>query len=515
MAGFLPAKDLATFMQPNSLLNGHPARTKIEAVEASTGPLGHGLPIAVGTAFAGKLDGSPRRTFVVVGDGELQEGSNWEALMTAGNHRLEHLCVVVDRNRLQQGAKVADTNDLEPLADKLAAFGFDVVEVDGHDHAALLDAFESVPSASGRPTAVVARTHKGYPISFMQDNVAWHHKVPYRRPGGPGARRAVDRPGGIVTTTGSAPVESLHDCRDAWVAALTDLAAADDRIVAVVNDSVGSSKLGPFQERFPDRLVNVGIAEQDMVGIGAGLANGGKIPFVSAAACFLTARAMEQIKVDAAYSRHHLVLVGQSPGMAYGELGPTHHSIEDLGWLRLIPDLTVVVPSDPTETYQAVTWAASHPGPVYIRVSRMGVPDVNPAGYQFRPGKAVTLREGTDVTVVATGVTVVRALRAADELAREGIEARVLSMPTIKPLDTEAVEAAARETGGIVTVEEALTSGLGGAVAEAVVTRHPTAMRFVGVPDTFAPTGAVEWLLDHFGISSPGIQSAVRDLLGR
>jgi transketolase len=199
--------------------------------------------------------------------------------------------------------------------------------------------------------------------------------------------------------------------------------------------------------------------------------------------------------------------------MAYGELGPTHHSIEDLGWLRVIPDLTVVVPSDPIETYQAVTWAASHPGPVFIRVSRMGVPDVNPPGYQFRPGKAVTLREGTDVTVVATGVTVVRALQAADELASDGISVRVLSMPTIKPLDTEAVEAAARETGGIVTVEEALTSGLGGAVAEVVVTRHPTAMRFVGVPDTFAPTGAVDWLLDHFGISSPGIQAAVRDLL--
>ncbi len=319
-----------------------------------------------------------------------------------------------------------------------------------------------------------------------------------------------------MTTTGTAPpVAAEHDCRDAWVAALTDLAATDDRIVAVVNDSVGSSKLGPFQERFPDRLVNVGIAEQDMVGIGAGLANGGKIPFVSAAACFLTARAMEQIKVDAAYSQHHLVLVGQSPGMAYGELGPTHHSIEDLGWLRLIPGLTVVVPADPTETYQAVTWAASHPGPVFIRVSRMAVPDVNPEGYRFRPGKAVTLRDGTDVTVVATGITVARALQAADALAREGISTRVLSMPTIKPLDTEAVEVAARETGGIVTVEEALTSGLGGAVAEAVVTRHPTRMRFVGVPDTFAPTGAVGWLLDHFGISSPGIQAAVHDLLGR
>jgi transketolase len=178
VAGFLPADELATFMQPQSQLNGHPARTKIAAVEASTGPLGHGLPIAVGTAFAGKLDGSARRTFVVVGDGELQEGSNWEALMTAANSRLSHLCVVVDRNRLQQGARVADTNDLEPLADKLTAFGLEVVEVDGHDHGALLDVLAEVPAASGRPTAVIAHTSKGHPISFMSDNVAWHHKVP-------------------------------------------------------------------------------------------------------------------------------------------------------------------------------------------------------------------------------------------------------------------------------------------------------------------------------------------------
>lgn len=177
-AGFLPPEQLGTFMQPLSQLNGHPARTKIDAVEASTGPLGHGLPIAVGTAFAGELDGSDRRTFVVVGDGELQEGSNWEALMTAGNHRLEHLCVIVDRNRLQQGAKVEDTNDLEPLADKLRAFGLEVVEVDGHDHGALVDVFAAVPAASGKPTAVIAHTHKGHPISFMSDNVAWHHKVP-------------------------------------------------------------------------------------------------------------------------------------------------------------------------------------------------------------------------------------------------------------------------------------------------------------------------------------------------
>ena len=178
IAGFIPPEQLSTFMQPLAQLNGHPARTKIAAVEASTGPLGHGLPIAVGTAFAGALDGSPRRTFVVVGDGELQEGSNWEALMTAGNHRLANLCVVVDRNRLQQGARVADTNDLEPLVDKLRAFGMEVVGVDGHDHGALVDVFAAVPAASGKPTAVIAHTFKGHPISFMSDDVAWHHKVP-------------------------------------------------------------------------------------------------------------------------------------------------------------------------------------------------------------------------------------------------------------------------------------------------------------------------------------------------
>lgn len=177
-AGFIPPAQLATFMQPLSMLNGHPDRKKIAAVEANTGPLGHGLPIGVGTAIAGMLDGSPRRTFVLLGDGELQEGSNWEAMMTASQYHLANLTAIVDRNLLQQGARVADTNDLEPLADKLRAFGWEVVEVDGHDHGALVGAFGAVPAASGKPTFIIAHTIKGHPISFMSDNVAWHHKVP-------------------------------------------------------------------------------------------------------------------------------------------------------------------------------------------------------------------------------------------------------------------------------------------------------------------------------------------------
>jgi len=176
--GFLPVEELATFLKPLSKLNGHPNRTYVRGVEANTGPLGHGLPIAVGHAIAAKLDGSRRRTYVLVGDGELQEGSNWEAMMTASHHGLDRLTVVVDRNRLQQGATTHETNDLDPLDAKAAAFGFAVVEVDGHDHGALLDVLSSVPVEPGRPTFVIAHTHKGHPISYMSGNVAWHHKVP-------------------------------------------------------------------------------------------------------------------------------------------------------------------------------------------------------------------------------------------------------------------------------------------------------------------------------------------------
>lgn len=177
-AGLIPVEQLDTFVQPGSMLNGHPARTKVRGVEANTGPLGHGLPIAVGDALAAKIDGSPRRVFVLTGDGELQEGSNWEALMFAAQQKLDNLCTVVDRNHLQQGATTEDTNDLAPLDDKARAFGWEVAHVDAHDYGALLDAFARVPAASGRPTFIIAHSHKGHPISFMSDSVPWHHRLP-------------------------------------------------------------------------------------------------------------------------------------------------------------------------------------------------------------------------------------------------------------------------------------------------------------------------------------------------
>ncbi|GAB2964728.1 transketolase family protein [Streptomyces pseudoechinosporeus] len=307
----------------------------------------------------------------------------------------------------------------------------------------------------------------------------------------------------------------LHDCRKAFAATLLELAEQDDRVVAVCNDSVGSSNLGEFAVRHPDRLVNVGIAEQAMVGVGAGLAGGGRIPFVCAAAPFLTGRALEQIKADVAYSRANVKLCGMSPGLAYGPLGPTHHSIEDLAWLRALAEVTVVVPADPAETAEAVRWAHAHQGPVFLRIGRTPVPVLDPQ-VPFNPGRAATLRTGEDITLIGTGTTVALTLQAADALAARGIRARVLNMSTISPLDEQAVRDAAAQTHGIVTVEEhTVRGGLGGAVAEAVVTNTPVPMRLLGVPGVFAPTGSTQFLFEHFGLTADAVERAALEILGR
>jgi transketolase len=307
-----------------------------------------------------------------------------------------------------------------------------------------------------------------------------------------------------------APDAQTYDCRKAFAETLIELAREDERIVAVCNDSVGSSNLVGFREEFPDRLINVGIAEQDLVGVGAGLANGGLIPFVSAAAPFLTGRALEQIKADVAYSNTHVILCGQSPGMAYGELGPTHHSIEDLSWTRAIDNLSVLVPADPAQTRAAVRWAAANPGPLYLRVPRHKVPEVTPEDAVLEHGRSVLVSDGDDVTVIAVGTMVSRAVDAAEQLRADGISVRVVNMVFVDPLDEAAVLEAARETRGIVTVEEATVSGgLGAAVASVVAQRHPVPMRLLGVTG-FAPTGDTSFLLDHFGLNTDGIIEAVR-----
>jgi transketolase len=311
----------------------------------------------------------------------------------------------------------------------------------------------------------------------------------------------------------SAP--GLHDCRVAFAEELIAMARLNPKVLAVCNDSVGSSNLVAFRQEFPDRLVNVGIAEQNMVGVAAGLANGGFLPFVCAASPFLTGRALEQIKADIVYSNFPVVLCGMSPGMAYGELGPTHHSIEDLAWMRAIGTLPVIVPADAAETRAAMRWVAASGRPAFLRIGRFKVPSVTPEGLGFELGKAVTLRDGRDVTLIAIGTLVSRALQAAELLAAQGVQARVINAASVKPLDVETVLRAARETGAIVTAEEAIVyGGLGGAVAELVSQHHPVPMHILGVPD-LAPTGSTEFLLDHFGLTAEGIAQQSLDLLAR
>ena len=308
-------------------------------------------------------------------------------------------------------------------------------------------------------------------------------------------------------------MKNLYDCRTAFSETLVALAEADPRIVAVANDSVGSSNLKEFKKRFPGRLVNVGIAEQNMVGVSAGLANGGLIPFVCAASCFLTGRGLEQVKVDLGYSRSNVKLCGMSSGVAYGELGPTHHSIEDLAWTRAIANMTVIVPADPVETASAMRAALAYEGPVFLRLSRMPVPVVHPVDYQFETGRAAWLRKGADVTLIANGTMVCRALEAASLLEGDGIGAAVLNMSSVRPLDRQAILHAAA-AGPIVTIEEhTVTGGLGGAVAEVVVQSHPVRMRMLGFPGEFAPTGAPTFLFEHFGLTSEGIRKAAGQLV--
>lgn len=308
----------------------------------------------------------------------------------------------------------------------------------------------------------------------------------------------------------------LHDCRDAFTSVLEALADENTDIVAVCNDSVGSSKLSGFRDRFPERLINVGIAEQNMVGVGAGLANGGKIPFVCAASPFLTGRALEQIKADVAYSQTNVKLVGISSGMAYGELGPTHHSIEDFAWIRALPNVPVVAPADRFETAAVIKWAAAYKGGCFLRLSRVGVPDLLPETHVFELGKADCLRDGSELTIIANGVLTHRALIAADILEQSGVSARVLNMASVRPIDETAIVSAAVDTGAILTCEEhTIFGGLGSAVAEVVVDKAPVPMTRLGVPGVFAHTASANTLLDDFGMSPEAIADSARKLLQR
>ena len=302
---------------------------------------------------------------------------------------------------------------------------------------------------------------------------------------------------------------------EVFAGTLLELARQDRQVLVVTSDSRGSAKLEPFAAELPDQLVEVGIAEQNLVGIAAGLASCGKKVFAVAPACFLTARALEQIKNDVAYSDHPVRLVGISAGVSYGALGSTHHSIHDLAALRAIHNLTIIVPADNVETAAAVRAAARSEHPVYLRFGKAPLYRLHPDNTSFEWDKALTLRDGKDVAFVATGETVIHALLAAGELGGQGISSRVLSVPTIRPLDKERVRQAGRECRAVVTVEEHLVHGGLGEACAAVLLEAGVAPRFriVGIPDEDTVTGAQADIFRHYGLSMEGLAATARTLL--
>lgn len=304
-------------------------------------------------------------------------------------------------------------------------------------------------------------------------------------------------------------------CRKSFTSTLLELAQQDKDIIAVTSDASGSATLTNFGKELPEQFVEVGIAEQDAVGISAGLASAGKKPFIFGPACFYVARALEQVKVDMAYSQMPVTICGVSGGVAYSQLGATHHSLHDIAVLRTFPGIEVYLPCDVRETRKLCIDLAKHPRPAYVRVGRNAVPDVyENDDFEFIPGKANTVVEGTDMTIIATGETVAHAVEAARQLKEEGISIRVIDMHTLKPFDKEAVVKAARETGRILTVEEhSIFGGLGAAVAEVTAQECPVKMRILGIPNENVIHASPLEVFHHYGIDYEGIIAAAKELL--
>ena len=303
-------------------------------------------------------------------------------------------------------------------------------------------------------------------------------------------------------------------CRKQFTDTLLELARKDKDIIAVTTDARGSVTLGDFADALPKQFVECGIAEQDAVGISAGLAHSGKKVFCCGPACFYVARSLEQVKVDLAYSENPVTILGVSGGVAYGALGATHHSLHDIAALRTFPGMTICLPSDWRVTKKLVQTLVDFPKPCYVRVGRAAVPDVyENDDFDFQIGKAITLCEGNDLTLVATGETVYHAWQAALQLKAQGIEARVLDCSWLKPFDEEAIRKAATETGRIITIEEhSQFGGLGAMVCE-VLSEHPVPVRILGIPDENVVHGTNTEIFHHYGLDTEGIVKAALSFL--
>jgi transketolase len=550
--GFFPIPDLLSLRHISSHLQGHPDMSKTPGVDMTSGPLGSGLAAGVGMALGARITGGEYRVYVMVGEGDMQEGCTWEAAMLAGHHKLNHLTVLIDYNRSQVDGKSDDIVSLDPVADKWRACNWAVREIDGHRLGQILGALDWARSVTNAPAAILAHTLKGKGVSFMEDRHEWHGTAPTRdqaiaalaelgeawgppldqiaptknslerikNPGEESSLLSPKRPVAVAPAT-RARLRQGHNeprraVRNTFGDVLVELGAELPNLVVLDADISTSLKTVAFGQQYPARHVNFGVAEQYMLLGAAGLAAVGLLPLACTYATFASLRACEQIRSFICYGRLNVKVICSHSGLEVGWDGPTHQATEDVAIMRALPNMTVVVPADAVAVGPLLRQALEMDGPVYFRMGRNPVPIIYDADQSFQLGRALILREGRDLTIIAMGVMVALALNAADELAGLGIQARVADMHTIKPLDGAAIWQAAEETGAIVTAEDHnIVGGLGSAVAEYLSEHMPVPLNRVGIPDIFCRSGDPDELFSLYGMAAPDIVTAAQKVLER
>jgi transketolase len=528
--GLFPASELLTLRKFNSDFEGHPT-PRLPFVDVATGSLGQGLSVGAGMALAARLDKLDYNTYVLLGDGELAEGSVWEAASLAGIYKLNNLIAIVDANRLGQSQATAFGHDIGVYAKRFDAFGWRVEVIDGHD----IEEIVEVLSGTGlgdKPLVIVAKTYKGAGVSFLQDQDGWHGKplnkdeaakaIAELQPSSKSgigvpipAPNQLPAPNNVVPASYPPLDYKIGDkvaTREAYGTALARIGEVDQRVVAMDGDTKNSTYAEKFFKKFPDRSTECYIAEQNMVGVATGFGTRGKVPFVSTFAAFFT-RAADQIRV-AGISQANLKLTGSHVGVSIGEDGPSQMGLEDLALMRAIVGSVVLYPSDAVSTEKLVEQMALAKGIFFLRTSRPKSPVIYNNDELFPVGGAKVLRQNASdkVTVVAAGVTLHEALKAADALKAEGIGITVIDAYSIKPLGKKEILAAAQKTKStVITVEDHYSEGgLGDAVAGELsvngIKVHKLAVN--GLPRS----GKAEELLAHFGIDAAAIVKKVKSL---
>jgi transketolase len=526
--GFVPVPELLTLRQFSSELEGHPT-PRLAFVDVATGSLGQGLSVGAGMARAARFDKLDYNTYVLLGDGEIAEGAVWEAASFAGYYKLNNLIAIVDANRLGQSEATAFGHDIGVYAKRFDAFGWRVETIDGHDIEEIAEVLGGV-GLDDKPLVIIAKTYKGAGVSFLQDKDGWHGKPLNKEEAAkaiaelqPSAKSGlgvpIPTPNPLPAPANAVPASyppinyNLGDkiaTREAYGTALARLGEADLRIVAVDGDTKNSTFADKFFKKFPERSTECFIAEQNMVGVATGLGTRGKVPFASTFATFFT-RAYDQIRV-AGISQSNLKLVGSHVGVSIGEDGPSQMALEDLAMMRAIVGSTVLYPGDAVATEKLLEQMALIKGVCFLRTSRPKTPVIYGNDEKFPVGGAKVLRQnaGDKVTIVAAGVTLFEALKAADTLKTEGINVTVIDAYSIKPLGKDVILAAAKKTGNtVITVEDHYAEGgLGDAVAGELsadgIKVHKLAV--VGIPHS----GKAEELLAKFGIDAAAIVKKVK-----